>query len=413
MEFTVYICSSVKMTTNKTMESAMNGSVFELVINAGEAFVDVFMQHLSGIFAHSKEEITEVLEKIESVNKLLLLRAQLFEKLQNIIPNLINREMYARRKLRLIAEDIYVIGFSLVSGLEHVLIRSRILKPSQGNESTLTHSQEDVPEEPNIAHLIEMCSSLKLTVEQLHFKVNKLSNKVEILEGENSSLKISIKRLSQQTSVDEPSLMEESETQIKGSDVNAISVPSSSLPDETLLKTPFSTGVEIPTAPVVLKPKSGNTSSSLAIGISSVSPMKNMITESVVASPKAIQQQENKQVSNNIINQSKEKSRIFRMQSSLSTQVGSAHKTIPIYIGKLCQTTDEDTLLAHLQDIGINLGDISEIKKLTPSGSKEVSYCVSLNSETVANLVKLMDNWPKEDPFLLDMEMANLIALLV
>ena len=73
----------------------------------------------------------------------------------------------------------------------------------------------------------------------------------------------------------------------------------------------------------------------------------------------------------------------------------SAHKTIPIYIGKLCQTTDEDTLLAHLQDIGINLGDISEIKKLTPSGSKKVSYCVSLNSETVANLVKLMDNWPK------------------
>ena len=129
-------------------------------------------------------------------------------------------------------------------------------------------------------------------------------------------MKISIKRLSQQTSVDEPSLMEESETQIKGSGVNAISVPSSSLPDETLLKAPFSTGVEIPTAPVVLKPKSGNTSSSLAIGLSSVSPMKNMITESVVASPKAVQQQENKQVSNNIINQSKEKSRIFRIQSS-------------------------------------------------------------------------------------------------
>ena len=43
----------------------------------------------------------------------------------------------------------------------------------------------------------------------------------------------------------------------------------------------------------------------------------------------------------------------------------------------------------------INLGDISEIKKLTPSGFKDLSLCVSLNSETAANLVKQVDNWPK------------------
>ena len=62
------------------------------LINESEGFVDLFCESIVDVFAH--DEIVEALDKIDN-NKLLLLKSNLFSKLQHIFTVLTNRELFA------------------------------------------------------------------------------------------------------------------------------------------------------------------------------------------------------------------------------------------------------------------------------------------------------------------------------
>ena len=143
--------------------------VLDTVINSGESFVDIFNENIIAIFAHDKTEILEALEKIDN-EKLLTLRGCIFSKLQDIITVLTNRELFSRRKKKYIAEDIYLIGFSLVNNMEHAALR-KILK--QNNEESVSLLEESSSDSSDI---LETCTALKSTVDRLLSQVNGLVN---------------------------------------------------------------------------------------------------------------------------------------------------------------------------------------------------------------------------------------------
>ena len=77
-------------------------------------------------------------EQIE-VERLLQLRHNLFEKLCEERISMSNRELIRRKKRNRVIEDIYIIGNSLVNGLEDKNMR-KVLKKESINDDTLCTS---------------------------------------------------------------------------------------------------------------------------------------------------------------------------------------------------------------------------------------------------------------------------------
>ena len=73
----------------------------------------MFINKQVSIFEHAKDEIVEFL-KTKSIPVLKELRDLVFSELVDKIPQYAGREMYQRRKTDLLAEDIYVFGYSAI-----------------------------------------------------------------------------------------------------------------------------------------------------------------------------------------------------------------------------------------------------------------------------------------------------------
>ena len=128
------------------------------------------------------------------------LRSRLFKILGEIIPTLQERELCHRKKHKLMAEDIYIIGNSLVSTMEDKRLK-KFLKPSniKMNES-LDQSEMnticiDVEQDKNESNLLQICVELKVSVQELVGKVKHLEEKMVILEKEATESKLQIKLL--------------------------------------------------------------------------------------------------------------------------------------------------------------------------------------------------------------------------
>ena len=219
--------------------------VLDTVINSGESFVDIFSENIIAIFAHDKTEILEALEKIDN-EKLLTLRGCIFSKLQDIITVLTNRELFSRRKKKYIAEDIYLIGFSLVNNIEYAALR-KILKPN--NEESVSLLEESSSDSSDI---LETCTALKSTVDRLLSQVNGLVNRVSTLESEVTSMKAIVTELQEthKQSVTESTLEEPAETVTQscqqkdpatGEDASNKGSNTASLENNTIVKNPVST----------------------------------------------------------------------------------------------------------------------------------------------------------------------------
>ena len=94
-------------------------------------------------------------EQIE-VERLLQLRHNLFEKLCEERISMSNRELIRRKKRNRVIEDIYIIGNSLVNGLEDKNMR-KVLKKESINDDTLCTSDSESHES-----MVQICAELKL-----------------------------------------------------------------------------------------------------------------------------------------------------------------------------------------------------------------------------------------------------------
>ena len=162
--------------------------ILDTVIESGEQFVDKFTDNIVEIFTYDKNEIIESLEKVDNDN-LLRLRCNLFNKLQDVLTDLSSRDLFARRKKKLIVEDIYIVSYSLINKLEHIRLR-KILKSDPASESVMI--QEDVNDMDDDNNILHTCTQLKATADQLFKQVNSLVIRVDSLESELTAVKETI-----------------------------------------------------------------------------------------------------------------------------------------------------------------------------------------------------------------------------
>ena len=123
------------------------------------------------------------------------LRTNIFNITKTTLPNGNYSEGYdllVRRKKTLLAEDIYILGNSLVNKREDTRLCA-ILKPVSSGDTSLymMDSQYD-----GDASLLENQATLKSSMDQMVKLVNQLTTRVTLLESEVTVLRTSIIQLS-------------------------------------------------------------------------------------------------------------------------------------------------------------------------------------------------------------------------
>ena len=149
-------------------------------------------EHLTEIFAHQESPIVDHLEKV-NVSALQLLREGLFDNLKSLLTEYSERELIARKKANLIAHDIFVIGFSVVSKQEDKRLRKICRNKTHGNDeinSVQLSCDADEPPDEDLATLILTCAQLKGTIDSLTATVHDMRVRINDLENEVTILKL-------------------------------------------------------------------------------------------------------------------------------------------------------------------------------------------------------------------------------
>ena len=152
-----------------------------------------FSENINAILAHAQEEVTEFLDKFEN-DKLLMLRNDLYSNLQNVLSNLKSKELYSRRKRKLIALDIYYIAFSLVNKQEHVSLQRMLKAEGTNNLAVSADAASEVIEETEV---LQVCMKLKSDLDSVIKKMNQAEQRIELLELENTQLMVKTRSLEQ------------------------------------------------------------------------------------------------------------------------------------------------------------------------------------------------------------------------
>ena len=100
------------------MQGETNG-VFDLLTQVDDSrFIERFWDNYAEIFACTKDEIVHFLEKINE-EQVHLLRDHMLNSLVEQFPEYAGkRGLVTRRKKKLLADDVYTIGYSVVSQME-------------------------------------------------------------------------------------------------------------------------------------------------------------------------------------------------------------------------------------------------------------------------------------------------------
>ena len=125
-------------------------SLFQVVLDSGECFVDAFCDSIETIYKHSKANIITFCTDF-SQEQLKALRAHLYDNIKSKLPEnscCNGYELRARKKNRLLAEDIYILGYSLVSKLDESCLKT-ILKPQHDGKAPQTDigTNKDISQE--------------------------------------------------------------------------------------------------------------------------------------------------------------------------------------------------------------------------------------------------------------------------
>ena len=317
------------------------GLVFHVIAEAGNTvnMVNSFMEHLVHIFAHVKAEITEFCESLE-LPTLLAIRSELFNKLP--IRSLGDRELLDRHKISLVAEDVYLLGFSLLNKKLHkninkILKRSKV-KPDQttrnidqtgDNTELITVSKSEDQNEHSV-ELITVCISLKKTVKELQSQLMEVTKRVTLLEGELDTLKSVSPEVANETTK-YPKNMEISRLIEVKADVHHDQYGNKQTVNNDRLTQ-----------------KNDNVES---INGDDFSGAENPFRHTDKERKNILRKPRPKPV---------EKLKPVAIKPSKQSSV----RTYLVYIGKLDRDTSEDSVRCHLAEIGIDSDDIADIIKL-------------------------------------------------
>ena len=91
---------------------------------------------------------------------------------------------------------------------------------------------------------------------------------------------------------------------------------------------------------------------------------------------------------------------VHRIQSAETTksspepQDNNSKENHSVYVGHIHKNTTEDNIRAHVADIGIQLENITEVKKLKCKSLKMSLFCISVNAPDTQEKLYDANNWP-------------------
>ena len=367
--------------------------------------VSEFCNSIQEIFACTKSDIIELCEKL-NLQQLKKIRESLFVKVCDQQPSLHGHVLRLRRKKKNITGDIYVIGNSLVNGLEDKKLQ-RLLKKEECslNESEVSSdSDKDDNITINPRNLMEACVSWKSEVVALTGKVNSLESRLKDLEAEITMSK----HLKKRTEKKSPSaslcdLFTDSEDDSDSVIVKMISPPR---PNPKAYQTIVAAEVHADINGKPQMPQIGQRNTNINEVITKAeTPLKN------TSAPLHGDFRHTTTERRNIINGRKPRGNLKvgdgrRMSitgSASGFDLEAAPQTNPlrnqnqlVYIGRLSKNANSTSVREHLMKIGILNDDIADVIQLNCRNPDQKSFCISLHagSEIIKNVVFSPRNWP-------------------
>ena len=157
----------------------------DLLLEEDEDITTVFCSHLEEIFTCTKNDIALTCDQINK-NRLSDLRDGLFLKLSENNASIAGYELIRRKKKNILIEDIYVLGYSLVSSLEDRRLK-KIFKSEGTVEDSVNMSDIDTDDRHNI--ILQMLAELKCEHNKLQKYVKSLESRVDVLETEVAEIR--------------------------------------------------------------------------------------------------------------------------------------------------------------------------------------------------------------------------------
>ena len=140
-----------------------------------------FSQQISEVFAHLYSDIIQYLETI-NFDVLIDIRKKLYDSLPDNL-SIGDKELISRRKKSNLADDIYLLGYSLVSEMEHKRLK-KIFKHKSSPENDETRENELSQESSGDLSWLTLYVEMKNTLKELKNQVKELTQKVTYLETE-------------------------------------------------------------------------------------------------------------------------------------------------------------------------------------------------------------------------------------
>ena len=142
------------------------------------------MEHLEEIHAYVKDDITSFCESL-GMPVLSLLRKKLFEQLIQLF-SLEDFDLVERRKVSPLAEEVYLMGFSVINKMKHSRL-TKLLKVKEKKGNELLENEDKITEKADngnqdFTDLLAAYLKLTQTVQQQKKTINDLANRVNYLE---------------------------------------------------------------------------------------------------------------------------------------------------------------------------------------------------------------------------------------
>ena len=366
-------------------------SVFQIITNSGENKVVTFCDKSGEVYAYAKSEIIDFIDKLDN-ETLLNLRKTLFSKLSEIFAQYKRNDLYARRSKSLLVEDIYIIGYSVISKMEDKRLK-KILKGDPALES-----QSDLIDDKDI---FETCVDQKISSEILRVRFNQLEKKVHDLEDEVTSLKLTILGLTEKHEQADVSLQGgeiSDEDEDSSNDISVVSdnsepgQPNQPLEPQIVIKNVLvesKSKAEVKPAST-LSSNEKDTPKATESGFRYTKGHRRKIVDGPKKKPSSSRNSRPTEKPTAVTGCATVPLRVEAADNSEILQPRTCH----VYVGHLARDTTEDAIRAHLNDIGVHENYIEDVIKLKCRKNTESSFCISLCDMDAETKVYDPSNWP-------------------
>ena len=371
----------------------------------------VFLEKIQEVFEYDSDEVQRFLLSITpddtslSVRDILFsIRSVLHESVKQTFPSQANSELFNRRKMELIAEDIYILGCCITNGiLDKRLDKSvKSLNGMQPSGSNLAEvNRTTATGSSNAGDLMEICLSLNTTIKDL----------TEIIDN----LKLEVADLKREVQRNRPvSLSLQTGTEIQGDKMNdGASTSAADASTRAVDEDSIQSSDNIP---------NGNNSASTNDSVTDDTPVERSEKDDSPVN-RAIHTNAvlHGQTQGNDNAAASQSSGDFQLPRSQRTDIRRGHFTTgtnpkrteicgvsdaqmhissapskltrSVYVGGLSNDTTLEKMRHHLRDRGIS--HITDVIKLNCRNPEHSSFCIVVDNELTEAAMYSPSNWPK------------------